>query len=174
VPVDTRSALPGEATATTNALPLADPATPARPWGWIAAAAGFALLWLLTLWWGWRRVQRGDAAVAPQPGPPGSPAVVVSRAELRRALESQGLDEIIALLAGMGGVVGLEALLARLADPAQREALLAMQRVRWSGQGGDVAAARQALRRAFHDGPHWQAAAVAENNGLAPLYPSGS
>ncbi|PTT65488.1 hypothetical protein DBR34_02315 [Stenotrophomonas sp. HMWF003] len=70
--------------------------------------------------------------------------------------------------------MGLEALLARLADPAQREALLAMQRVRWSGQGGDVAAARQALRRAFHDGPHWQAAAVAENNGLAPLYPSGS
>ncbi len=38
----------------------------------------------------------------------------------------------------------------------------------------EAAAARQALRRAFHDGPHWQAAAVAENNGLAPLYPSGS
>ncbi|MET4616111.1 hypothetical protein ABIA71_001686 [Stenotrophomonas sp. 2619] len=174
VPVDTQSALPGEAPPASNALPLAAPSASVRPWGWIAAAAGFAVLWLLTLWWGWRRVQRGQVTVAPQPGPPGSPPVAVSRAELRRALESQGLDEIIALLAGMGGVVGLEALLARLADPVQREALLAMQRVRWSGQGGDVAAARQALRRAFHDGPHWQAAAVAENNGLAPLYPSGS
>lgn len=170
VPLDITSALPGEPAALSNALPVAAAPATGRPWGWIAAATGFALLWLLTLWWGWRRAGRPRPAVTPQASTPTS---AVSRADLRRALESQGLDEIIALLAGMAGVQGLEALLARLADPAQREALQAMQRVRWSGQGGDVAAARQALRRAFHDGPHWQPVAVAENTGLAPLYPSG-
>ncbi|WP_256776062.1 MULTISPECIES: BatD family protein [unclassified Stenotrophomonas] len=173
VPLDTTSALPGEAPAS-NALPLADAPSAARPWGWIAVAITFALLWLLTLWWGWRRAGRRRAEPRAAPvAVAGVPLATVSRAELRRALESQGLDEIIALLAAMGGVQGLDALLGRLADPAQREALLAMQRVRWAGQGGDVAAARQALRRAFHDGPHWRATAVAENNGLAPLYPSG-
>ncbi|MNK17859.1 hypothetical protein D3C87_360560 [compost metagenome] len=173
LPVDTRSALPGQAPVPSNALPLAAVPAPHRPWGWIAAAAGFAVLWLLTLWWGWRRPARRDRAATAAPGVAAVPLATVSRAELRRAMESQGLDEIIALLAAMGRVQGLEALLARLADPDQRQALLAMQRARWSGQGGDVAAARQALRRAFHDGPHWQPVAVAENNGLAPLYPSG-
>lgn len=172
LPVDTRSALPGQAPAASNALPLAALPAPTRPWGWIAAAC-FALLWLLTLAWGWRR-RRHDGRRAPAPvGVAAAPVAPVSRAELRRAMESQGLDEIITLLAAMGRVQGLEGVIGRLADPVQREALLAMQQARWSGQGGDVAAARQALRRAFHDGPHWQPVTVAEKNGLAPLYPSG-
>ncbi|WP_421569392.1 BatD family protein, partial [Stenotrophomonas sp. PD6] len=59
---------------TTAALPGANPAAPSdavvvpalrgQPWGWIAAAAGFALLWLLTLAWAWRRRR-----VAPGPAP---------------------------------------------------------------------------------------------------------
>ena len=95
-----------------------------------------------------------------------------SRGELRRALDQEGLDEIVALLGRMGGVQGLDAVLARLADPAQRQTLRDLQAARWSREGGDATHARQALRRAFHDGPHWQPAHTAENTGLAPLYPS--
>ncbi|MEG2804710.1 BatD family protein [Stenotrophomonas sp.] len=170
-PVDTGSPLPGQAPAVSNALPFAPAAATARPWGWIATAAGFALLWLLTLAWGWHRARRRGAPTPATDGVAALPVASISRAELRRAMESQGLDEIIALLATMGGVQGLDALLARLADPAQREALLTMQRARWSADGGDMVAARQAVRRAFHDGPHWQPLPAAENNGLAPLYP---
>ena len=75
-------------------------------------------------------------------------------------------------LAGMAGVQTFEQVLERLDDAQQREALVQMQQVRWGGQGGDVGQVRQALRRAFHDGPHWRAHATAQNNGLAPLYPS--
>ena len=168
--VDTTSALP-DAGPVSNVLPLAEAAAAARPWGWIAAAAGFALLWLLTLCWGWRRAgQAGEprqtaVAVAVAPG------ARVSRAELRRALDTQGLDEIVALLAAMGGVQGLDQVLSRLADPQQRDSLLAMQQARWSTGNIDIGQARQALRAAFREGPHWQPTAMAENNGLAPLYP---
>lgn len=174
--VYTHSPLPGGARAAlSNAVPLGTGAPAAWPWPWVAATAGLGLLWLLTLLWGWRRGRRpagAVAAAAPGLAPrAAAPGRTVSRAELRRALESEGLDEIIALLAAMGGVQGLDALLARLDDPAQREALLGMQRVRWAGQGGDVAAARQTLRRAFHDGPRWQPGPAAGHTGLAPLYP---
>ena len=168
--VDTTSALP-DAGPVSNALPLAEAAAAARPWGWIAAAAGFALLWLLTLWWGWRRAapagESRQAAVAVAV----APNARVSRAALRRALDTQGLDEIVALLAAMGGVQGLDQVMSRLADPRQRDSLLAMQQARWSADNIDIGQARQALRAAFRDGPHWQPTAMAENNGLAPLYP---
>jgi len=95
-----------------------------------------------------------------------------TRADLRRAMEAGGWDEIIAVLAGMGGVQTFEQVLERLDDAQQRAALVQMQQVRWGGQGGDVGQARQDLRRAFHDGPHWRAPAATQNNGLAPLYPS--
>jgi len=148
------------------------PALRGQPWGWIAAAAGFALLWLLTLAWGWRRRRAGpgpaDTAAGVAATPP-SP----SRADLRRALDSGSLDDVVSVLGAMGGVHGLDALLAHLADADQRDALRAMQAARWSQTGGDVAQTRQALRRAFHDGPHWRARPAAENTVLPPLYPSG-
>lgn len=168
--LDTTSPLPGAAPLPSDAVTV--PAAAARPWGWIAAAAGFAALWLLTLVWAWRRrhaaAPRASRAV---PGP-GTSAQAPSRAELRRALDHEGLDEIVALLGAMGGVEGLDAVLARLAEPAQRQALRDMQAARWRREGGDAAQARQVLRRAFHDGPHWQPLPSAENTGLAPLYPS--
>jgi hypothetical protein len=79
----------------------------------------------------------------------------------------------VSVLGAMGGVHGLDALLAHLADAAQHDALRAMQAARWSQAGGDVAQARQALRRAFHDGPHWRPPSAAENTVLPPLYPPG-
>lgn len=171
--VDTTSALPDVPGPLSNALPVSEAAAAAagRPWGWIAAALGFALLWLLTLWWGWRRARRGGDGRQTAVAVAAAPSARVSRAELRRALESQGLDEIVALLAAMGGGQGLDQVLSHLADPQQRDSLLAMQQARWSTRNIDIGQARQALRVAFRDGPHWLPTAMAENNGLAPLYP---
>jgi len=173
LPVDTTSALPGEPAAASTDLQLAPAQGAPRPWGWIALSAGLAVLWLLTLVWGWRR--RGRPVIARSaPGvvPAASTATAYTRADLRRAMDAGGIDEIIAVLAGMGGVQTLEQVLERLDDAQQRGALVQMQQVRWGGQGGDVGQARQELRRAFHDGPHWRSPAAPQNNGLAPLYPS--
>jgi len=173
LPVDTTSALPGEPAAASTDLQLAPAQGAPRPWGWIALSAGLAVLWLLTLVWGWRRRGRPvPARSAPGVVPAASTASAYTRADLRRAMDAGGIDEIIAVLAGMGGVQTLEQVLERLDDAQQRGALVQMQQVRWSGQGGDVGQARQELRRAFHDGPHWRAPAAPQNNGLAPLYPS--
>lgn len=173
LPTDTLSALPGDAAPAATGIQVAPLAATGRPWGWIALAAGFALLWLLTLLWAWR--QRGRVQPVPQPNsahiPPRARGSVATRADLRRAIDNDSPDTIIDLLAQMAGVHSLEQVLERLGDPAQRQALAAMQQARWGGQGGDVAAARLALRRAFHDGPHWRPTAAAENTGLAPLYP---
>lgn len=173
LPVDTTSALPGEPAAASTDLQLAPAQGAPRPWGWIALSAGLAVLWLLTLVWGWRRRGRPVLArSAPGVVPAASTASAYTRADLRRAMDAGGIDEIIAVLAGMGGVQTLEQVQERLDDAQQRGALVQMQQVRWGGQGGDVGQARQELRRAFHDGPHWRAPAATQNNGLAPLYPS--
>lgn len=173
LPVDTTSALPGEPAAASTDLQLAPAQSAPRPWGWIALSAGLAVLWLLTLVWGWRRRGRPVLArSAPGVVPAASTATAYTRADLRRAMDAGGIDEIIAVLAGMGRVQTLEQVLERLDDAQQRGALVQMQQVRWGGQGGDVGQARQELRRAFHDGPHWRAPAATQNNGLAPLYPS--
>jgi hypothetical protein len=172
VALDTTSALPGATAPTGDSVALGGSAPGGPPWGWIAAAVGFAALWLLTLAWAWRR-RRAPAAVGGGPLAEAAPtAGRPSRAELRRALDQDGLDDIVALLAAMGGIRGgLEAVLAQLADPAQRQALQDLQAARWSADGGDAGQARQALRRAFHDGPHWQPAPAASNTPLPPLYP---
>jgi hypothetical protein len=166
-PVDTREALPGGPDVTPGVIAPALGPAPEWPWGWIAAA-GFAVLWLLTLLWGWRR--RRTPADRPSPvedtprkGPPLS--------LLRHQLDAGSVDDVISTLAAMAGVTGEAAVLDRLADRAQRQALQGMQAARWSRDGGSVAEARQALRRAFHDGPHWRSTAAADDTGLPPLYP---
>ncbi|WP_282295961.1 protein BatD [Stenotrophomonas sp. PS02289] len=168
-PLDTREALPG----LDNALAVgSDPAAVTRPWGWIAAAVGFALLWLVTLLWAWRQRRRLAARGAPAAARPVA-AARPGLAQLRQQMDMAGLDEVIDTLAAMGQVQGLQGVLEHLSDPAQRQALTDMQAARWSPQGGSVAQARQALRRAFHDGPHWQQSASPDHTGLAPLYPPG-
>jgi hypothetical protein len=60
-----------------------------------------------------------------------------------------------------------------LSDPAQRDALDALQRARW--QGGDVAAACAAVARAFAHGFAWDEKGKprrAKSGDLPPLYPS--
>jgi len=59
----------------------------------------------------------------------------------------------------------------RLDDPAQRDAVDALQRARWAG--GDGAAARRQLRAAFARGPRWKSSPTATPSPLPPLYPHG-
>ncbi|WP_147652573.1 BatD family protein [Vulcaniibacterium gelatinicum] len=143
------------------------PPVPELPWALIAA--GFAVLWFVTLLWALRErtpaPARGDEAVLSTTMPTPSPAA------LRHALEAGDLGAIEAALCALAAppVAGLDALQARLADPAQRAAVQALQRARWGG--GDPAAARRALREAFRHGPHWQPAPRREAPLLPPLYP---
>ncbi|SOT97258.1 Hypothetical Protein LMG19146_00966 [Xanthomonas arboricola pv. fragariae] len=160
-------------TAAAGTLSLQQAAATQRPWGWIAAASGFALLWIATLVWALLR-RRGGSHGAPvintsDAAAPGR-RVTHGVAELRRALDTGGMDDVAAVLCGMAGVADIDSVLAALSDPTQRAAVAQMQRARWGGDG-DVTSARSALREAFAKGPRWRHATAAEPEVLAPLYP---
>ena len=165
--------------------PAAAPARPARVDGamtlpgrtgsvWPLLAAAFALLWLVTLVAAvllWRRRTDAPEGAVPSNGPRPVGAAGASATELRRAIDSGGLDEVARLLCAMAPAPDLDGVVARLADPAQRQAVQAMQRARWGGDG-DVGQARQRLREAFRGGARWQGPAASGNAGeLPPLYP---
>lgn len=142
----------------------------ARSWLWPLIAGAFATLWLLTLVWGLLRRRR---ASLPPPVPvPGFAAQTVSRygvADLRKAIDAGGFDDVSRILCDMAGVTDMDAVIAKLAYPTQREAVQRMQRTRWRGEG-DIAAARDEMRGAFRSGPRWQTPVMAEKTGLDPLY----
>ncbi|MHA8019198.1 BatD family protein [Stenotrophomonas hibiscicola] len=173
-PIDTDAALPG-GDGQDSRIAATDPRASGlaeRPWPWMGAAIGLALLWLLTLLWGWQRGRRPRVA-PPEAGRGAVPAVATGRAglaELRRALDGEGFDQVEAQLCAMAGVERIEQVIARLDDPAQRQVLQDLQQARWGGQG-DLAPLRTRLRGVFRDGPHWSAAAITADTGLAPLYP---
>jgi len=154
------------------ALPATQPASSVL-WPWQAAVATLLLLWLATLYWGWRRGRRTRMAQATLPIAP-----VAVTASDRRALQQQfmrlldhgDLGEAMTALCHLAGVTRLEEVIARLHDPQQRQALQQLQQARWGG-AGDLPAVRHALRRAFHDGPHWSPPVASTDTGLPPLYP---
>ncbi|WP_374321760.1 protein BatD [Pseudoxanthomonas kaohsiungensis] len=158
---------PPTASPATIALP-ADGSLPRSPWFRVAVA--FALLWLATLaWLLWRKRDSGRPVVAA--GDRDRPAVP-STADLRRLLDAGSFDEVVGLLQRMAvpAAADLDGVIARLDDPSQRDALDAMRRALWAGQG-EPSAARAALRAAFRDGPRWRAPAVVDPAPLPPLYP---
>lgn len=165
------------APAPTPASPTASPATMALPADgtlprspWFRVAVAFALLWLATLaWLLWRKRDSGRPVVAA--GERDRPAVP-SMADLRRLLDAGSFDEVVGLLQRMAvpAAADLDGVIARLDDPSQRDALDAMRRALWAGQG-EPSAARAALRAAFRDGPRWRAPAVVDPAPLPPLYP---
>lgn len=147
---------------------------PAHLWPWVAA--GFAVLWLVTLVWG--VLARGSAVRAkPRAAPPGAPSpsrsmqATHSAADLKRALDVGGLDDIEDALCGMARPPArdLDELLARLASAPQRDAVEELRRARWAG--GDITLARQTLREAFRGGPVWKTAPAMPQEPLPPLYP---
>lgn len=148
-----------------------------RPWAF--ATVVFALLWLITFMWGLHRHPRGgDANTGPRVGRArtayaGKPAARgAGLVALRQALERGTLGDVADVLraAAEPPAASLDALRARLADPAQQAALDALQQALWGG--GDGAAARASLRAAFASGPKWTPpSAGAERGPLPPLYP---
>lgn len=170
-------ASPAAPAAPTPASPTASPATIALPADgtlprspWFRVAVAFALLWLATLaWLLWRKRDSGRPVVAA--GERDRPAVP-SMADLRRLLDAGSFDEVVGLLQRMAvpAAADLDGVIARLDDPSQRDALDAMRRALWAGQG-EPSAARAALRAAFRDGPRWRAPAVVDPAPLPPLYP---
>ncbi|WP_016850400.1 BatD family protein, partial [Xanthomonas citri] len=88
-------------------LTLQAPSPAQPPWGWIAAAIGFALLWIATLVWALvrrRGAQRGASGGTGGDGSNGPAEVGRAThgvAELRRALDTGGMDDVAAVLCGM-------------------------------------------------------------------------
>ncbi|RDZ26984.1 BatD family protein [Lysobacter silvisoli] len=161
---------------------------PSARW-WALAALVFAALWLATLVWALHL--RAHPRVAPRLARPATSGAVAAaaatgaedttlsppsggrRGSLKQLLDTGDFGEIEAALCALARppAADLDAVLARLADPAQREALQAMQRARWGG--GDAVAARAQLRSAFAPGPRWRDAGAAPASPLPPLYPPG-
>ena len=140
----------------------------ARPWA--VVAVGFALLWLLTLAWGLSRRPATAPAVAATTTPaPGR----ISSAALRRALEEGDLGNVLLALGALAPAdAGIPAggWRALLADPAQRDAVDAIEQARWGS--GDPVVARAAARKAFARGPRWRDTRIdAPREPLPPLYP---
>jgi len=177
-PLPAANPAPDQSAPTTERSLALQPPAPARPpWVWIAAAIGFAFLWIGTLVWALLRRRGIPSGTSGGNDGNGSAVPAMSRrsphgaTELRRALDTGGMDDVAVVLCGMAGVADIDAVLAALADPAQRAAVARMQRARWGGDG-DVAGARAALRDAFAEGPRWRHAGAGEpEEGLAPLYP---
>jgi hypothetical protein len=91
---------------------------------------------------------------------------------LTLALTRGNCGDIARTLCAMSTPVAsdLDAVRARLADPAQRAAVEALQRARWGD--GDTAATIAALRAAFASGPRWRKPPVRTQAALLPpLYP---
>jgi hypothetical protein len=142
---------------------------PQRIWLWmllpLAALGVVSLLWIWRLWFLQRRPAQ---AIAPVDAAP-----VQDLQTWARALQRGDRAEIARLLCAMSTppAADLDEVRARLLDPAQREAVTALQRARWGR--GDPAAAIAAMRAAFAHGPRWRVlpVQVAPAMPLPPLYP---
>ncbi len=181
---NTAAAAAGTTTPPVSSAAGAPEAVAPAPWRTIALAS-FAL-WVLAVtaavvWWQLFRRRGGKAAAAVQPS-----ALRVPRDDAR-VLQQHALDAARAgdaaacertLLAWARevrpGITHAGALREALADPAQREALDALERARW--QGGDAAPACADVARAFARGFAWRAAEdhprASTRQDLPPLYPS--
>ena len=145
---------------------------------WLWTGLALLLLWVGALAFAWRLwATRGkpDPVVAPASAASAQVHAPLSRADaqtLTLALTRGNVSDIARTLCAMSTPVAtdLDAVRARLADPAQRAAVDALQRTRWGD--GDTAPTLAALRAAFASGPRWRTPTVhAKPVLLPPLYP---
>ncbi len=160
-----------EVPATAVVYPSPSSAAELRIWRWSAMLLG--TLWVLTLLMWWRSHNSSGAAQAAKVHPPQAPARSVflracSMGDLigaERALVSWARSE-------QAGMLNLGGLSAALDDPAQREVLDELQRMRYAGASAEGLGAR--LTRAFRGGFSWKkpASESASSSPLPPLYPT--
>ena len=161
------AAIPSPRAATDDGR-IAIPGIQGRVLPWAAAAALFALLWFVTLFWALHRRPPGVRVVAAST--PVVPPTSADASMLRRTLAEGDLGAIAETLCALASpAADLDTLRERLEDPTQRDAITLLQRARWGG--GDAAAARAALRKAFADGPRWKSTKAEKDELLPPLYP---
>jgi hypothetical protein len=167
--VPVKTATPPPSTVTGDDGRITIPGIQGRVLPWAAAAALFALLWFVTLFWALHR--RPATVETTRKAILDSPPSAVDASMLRRTLAEGDLGAIADALCTLGTppVKDLDALRDRLDDDTQRDAITLLQRARWGG--GDAPAARARLRKAFTDGPRWKAAKQATTDLLPPLYP---
>lgn len=150
--------------------------------GWYAGDPVLRIAWtvLLCSWLSvmclllWKHLRsRGRATTAPATPTTDAPVQTFDAAALRRLFAAGDLAAISRTLCALATppAPDLDRLRARLADPAQREAIVLLQRARWGA--GDPVEARRALRDAFADGPRWRTAPAPPREPplLPPLYP---
>ena len=138
--------------------------------GWILASLLFAALWLLTLVWAIQHRAR-PAASAGAAIPSAGANSVANAAGLKRALDTGDFAEVAASLCAMArpAACDIDAVIDRLDNADQCDALATMLRARWGD--GDGVAARVALRSAFARGPRWREVSDPVKSPLPPLYP---
>ncbi len=139
---------------------------------WVLASAAFGVLWLLTLLWGLHRRPAHTDTGTPETTP-NARASTPDIAAFKRALDTADFDQVADSLCAVARppAATIDEVRTRLADPAQVDAVAAMQRARWGG--GDGVAARRLMREAFSRGPRWRES-VTESplpSPLPPLYP---
>lgn len=169
------SAAAGADAGVRDALPsraAGEDAGPAQPWR--VATFLLALLCIALAAWGWRRVPAVSASASARPAQARSAAS--DRSALPRALREGDLQAIAdTLLASASPPTRhLGELASRLAEPAQREAVIALEHALWSGaaRAEDKAAARERLRAVFGGGPRFTDGGSTQDEGpLPPLYP---
>lgn len=138
---------------------------------WALATLGFALLWLVTLWWALHRRARAAPAAETLLPSQAPTSVTPKRRALAQALGSGDVEAVsdALLQSAPGAARDLDAVCDALDDPAQLAAVRALQQARW-GQG-NAADALAALRGAFGKGPRWRTAPRPRAALLPPLYP---
>lgn len=143
--------------------------------GWIIATVLFALAWLVTLMVAMqRRIPAAGAARVDAARSAGALSAVPpapSMQSLRQALQTGDFVDVFEVLMAMARppASSIDALLLLLDDGRQQQALQMAQRARYGD--GDGPAAREALRRAFADGPRWRSVPQVTPPLLPPLYP---
>lgn len=152
-----------------DAVPRPAVASP-RPLDWRRALVWLLPLPLLLLMAIFAIRHRRARTAAGTSHPPQAPAAA-PLPSLDAALRSGDFGDIRRALAAQAGlrVDDFDALLARLDDPAQVQALRRMQAARWGG--GHLQDALQALREAFAGGAHWRPTKQGAPSLLPPLYP---
>lgn len=139
---------------------------------WQGLSGVLALGWLLSALWAWPRLRRAASSAATVARPTAGQRTRPWQAQLTQALAREDVAQVRqALLQIDPAIRDLGALALRLADPVQREAVLALERRLYRGDAG--AAPIEQLRHAFARAPVLippQAASAPAGDGLPPLY----